>query len=177
MRHALMALGLLVAASLRGQDSTGFRPMFVVSTGVAVPAGPLAAQTSAGATAYVGLAFHRRRSRTSFEIGQSYTTFSTSGDQHASISVTAVTVTRVLPLTAGLETYLALGLGQSWATGSLVDDRLLANASHFGVATLAETGLRVGGRIGGLLSIHYMALVHGGTVIQVIPIQLGVNLR
>jgi hypothetical protein len=72
---------------------------------------------------------------------------------------------------------VALGLGQSWATGSAVDERILPNASHFGVATLAGTGLRYGGRVGGLLSIQYMGLVHSGTVLQVIPVQLGVSVR
>jgi hypothetical protein len=123
------------------------------------------------------LAFHRGRSRTSLEIGQSFTEISTSGDQHASISVTAVTATRMLPIRSGLETYVALGVGQSWATGAAVDARLLQNASHFGVAALAGTGLRVGGRVGGVLSVHYMALVHSGTVLQVIPVQLGFSLR
>jgi hypothetical protein len=82
--------------------------MFVVTTGVAAPVGPLAAEARVAPTVYVGLAFHRGRSRTSFEIGQSFTTYSTGGDQHASISVTAVTVTRVIPIASKFETYVAL---------------------------------------------------------------------
>ncbi len=151
--------------------------MAVVTTGIAAPVGPLAAEARVAPTIYVGLAFHAGRSRTSFEIGQSFTTFSTGGDQHASISVTAITVTRVVPIASKLETYVALGLGQSWATGSAVDTRILPNASHFGVATLAGTGLRYGGRVGGLLAIQYMGLVHSGSVLQLIPVQLGVSLR
>jgi hypothetical protein len=177
MRYAFMALGLLAAGSVRGQDSTGFHAMVVATTGVAAPAGPLAAETRIAPTVYVGLAFHHGRSRTSFEIGQSFTALSTGGAQHASISVTAVTVTRVIPIAPNLETYVALGLGQSWATGSAVDTRILPNASHFGVATLAGTGLRYGGRVGGLVAIQYMGLVHSGTLLQVIPVQLGVSLR
>ncbi len=177
VRHALIAVSLSWTLGLGAQDSNAFRPIFVVSTGVAVPVGPLASATAAASTAYVGLALHRGRSLTSLEIGQSFTEISTTGDQHASISVTALTATRVLPLRSGLQTYLAMGVGQSWATGSAIDDRLLANASHFGVAALAGTGLRIGGRVGVTLSVQYMALVHSGTVLQVIPAQLGVNLR
>lgn len=184
-----MALGLLAAATARGQDSTGFHPMFVATAGVAVTAGSLAAEVRAAPIAYVGLAFHHGRSRTSFEIGQSFTTFATDaarsaaisaderGSQHGSISVTAITVTHFIPIATKLETYVAFGLGQSWAIGSAIDARILANASHFGVATIAGTGLRYGGRVGGLLAVQYMGLVHSGTVLQVIPIQVGVNLR
>jgi hypothetical protein len=177
MRHALVVLGLIAVAQVHAQDSNAFRPIFVATTGIAVPVGALASQTSAAPTAYVGLAFHRGRSRTSFEIGQSFTTFSTSGDQHASVSVTVVTIRRVIPLRPGLETFVALGLGQSWASGSTVDSRLLANASHFGVATLASTGLRLGGRVGGVLAIHYMGLIHSGAVLQVVPVEVGITLR
>lgn len=171
-----MAFGLLLAARGWAQDSNGFHPMFLVTTGVAVPAGPLAGETRVAPTVYVGLAFRRGRSRTSFEIGQSFTTFSTGGDRRASISVTAVTITRVVPIAPKLETYVAFGLGQSWANGSAVNTRIL-NASHFGVATLAGTGLRYGGRVGGLVAIQYMGLVHSGTVLQLIPVQVGVSLR
>lgn len=174
---AALALALIATLGAGAQDSDALRAIFVVTAGVAVPVGDLASQTSPAPTAYVGLAFRRGQSRTSFEVGESFTTFSAAHEQRATISVAALSVTRTIPLRPSLETYLRFGLGQSWANGTAADDRILSNASHFGVALVAGTGLRLGGRVGALFAVHYMALVHSGAVLQVVPIELGLSLR
>lgn len=162
-----MALSLIATIRANAQDSNAIHPIALLTTGIAIPIGTAEGLRSAAPTVYMGLAFHRGRSRTSFEIGQSFTTFSQGADHRSTLSVTAITVRRILPITTNVETYLSAGLGQSWATGSTF---------HFGVATLAGTGLRIGGRVAVVLTADYMGVIHG-PVLQVIPIQIGVNVR
>ncbi|HZS58494.1 MAG TPA: hypothetical protein VFA43_04440 [Gemmatimonadaceae bacterium] len=175
-----LGVALMLATALRAgaqEDASTFHPIFLVTAGVAVPAGELASTMSPAPTGYIGLAFRRGRSRTSLEIGESFTTFATGGAEHATVAVSALSMTRMIPLGPKWETYLRGGIGQSWTRGTATDDRILDGVSHFGVAVMAGTGLRYGGRVGWLLGVNYMALMHSGAVLHVVPIALGVDLR
>lgn len=174
-------LAVFVASGLaypaNGQDSSGVRLAFVASMGLAVPTGRLASRVAMAPTVYVGMAFHSVGSRTSLEVGESFASFAASHGDRTSIAVGAASVTRSIPIKRLLETYLRIGVGQSWLNVPADNGHDFVDVSHFGVAVLAGSGLRFGGRAGVLVSAQYMWLIHGGALMQLVPIEIGLSLR